>query len=61
MGRPFSSYVNMSRALELYAIGLGLTEVQQLISQGNGTPSIRTVSYWIARFKEVPPLASSFI
>ena len=54
MGRPFSSYVNMSRALELYAIGLGLTEGQQVISQGNGTPSIRTVSYWIARFKEVP-------
>ena len=54
MGRPFASYTDVSHALELYARGSGLTQMQEVISRGEGSPSMRTVSYWIARFRKIP-------
>ena len=51
MGRPFYSHAQMSRALELHVRGLGLTEIRDRVSSGKASPSLRTVSYWIKRFR----------
>ena len=51
MGRPFYNHEEMSRALELYVLGLGLTEIREMVSKGQASPSLRTISYWIKRFR----------
>ena len=55
MGRPFYNHEQMSRALEFHARGLGLTEIRRRVSNGQASPSLRTVSYWIKRFHTVSP------
>ena len=51
MGRPFYNHEKMSRALELHVLGLGLTEIREMVSKGQASPSLRTIGYWIKRFR----------
>ena len=51
MGRPFYSHEEMSRALELHVLGLGVTEIREKVSKGQASPSLRTIGYWIKRFR----------
>ena len=51
MGRPFYSHEQMSRALELHVRGVGLTQIRDRVSRGQASPSLRTIGYWIRRFR----------
>ena len=55
MSRTFSNHERMSYAFELYCRGHGQREILGVLSEHFKPPSLRTLNYWIKRFKNVDP------
>ena len=53
MARQFSDPLKISRALELYIQGSKLSVIRDRVSGSDGTPSLRTLSGWLNKFRRI--------